>query len=285
MIEKSYQDQHLNFYLYKDKYNESRSDELFKAVNDNFNITNDISKASAVIVIGGDGTLLKVTRHPILNKLPILALNGGTVGKNLIDVTPESIPSLARLIYEQKCKVLEFPMIQVEAQDQSGRVHKYLAFNDVFVDRYYAHTVKYTAQVNTGGQAFDLTDSPISGDGILISTPVGSTGYARVISEMILPLHQNTLLVCPMASMVLSDKRKVHGLALVDDESLEVKFIDSDFRPARLAIDGAYIENEDGNFMFVTNINFSIAGNSNTIKLLSPSKNNFIKKQIDFIAR
>lgn len=285
MIEKVYQDNISTFYLFQDKYNQSRSKELFDAVQEHFNITSDINEANAVIVIGGDGTLLKVTRNPELNKLPILALNGGTVGKNLIDITPEKIPALALSIRNKDCKFLEFPMINVEAHDENGLKHEFIAFNDVFIDRYHAHTVKYQATINIRQEQLEITDSPISGDGILISTPVGSTGYARVISEVILPLHQSTLLVCPMASMVLADKRKLHGFALAEHESLDVNFIDTDFRPARIAIDGVYIKNSDNEHLFVERANFKIANKENKITLIALSENDFIKKQMNFIAR
>lgn len=272
------------FYLFFDKYNQERSSDLFEVVKNTFNITDIISEATAVIVIGGDGTLLKVARDPLLNKLPILAINGGTVGKNLIDVSVDNIPELHKRIIENNCKLLDFPLIEVEITENNDRSQTFFAFNDVFIDRYHAHTVKYIASISSADDTISITDTPISGDGILVSTPVGSTGYARMISEIILPLNQSSLLICPMASMVLQSKKKVHGFAITDDQSLNVEFIDTDFRPARIAIDGVYIfANSD--FLFVKKAKFKMSGNDHKITLISPSKSNFIMKQMEFIAR
>lgn len=286
MKETNFNIKNIKCFLFKDPYNEGRSKELFSAVEKSFEITTKINEADAVIVIGGDGTLLKVARDPILNKLPILALNGGTVGKNLIDINPEELPEVASKINLGECKLLEFPVIEAKIKDTTGNTHTHYAFNDIFIDRYLAHSVKYIAQVNTiDEETVEITDSPISGDGILVSTPVGSTGYARVISDIILPLHDKSMLICPKASMVLENKKKLHGFAIAHDQSLDVKFLDIDFRPARIAVDGIYLQDAKGNFIFAESANFKMCNDENTIKLISPSKNNFVRKQMDFIAR
>lgn len=286
MIERQVKSFDYKFYLFLDKYNQNRSKELFEAVQLEFNIVENISDATAVIVIGGDGTLLKVARDSSLNKLPILAINGGTVGKNLIDVSSDDIPELQQKIINNECKLLDFPMIEVNVVDENSINHTFHAFNDIFIDRFHAHTVKYSAQINSVGEdPIHITHSPISGDGILVSTPVGSTGYARMISEMILPLNQESLLICPMASMVLETKKKVHGFALTKEQDLNVQFKDTDFRPARIALDGIYINDSNGELLFVKDATFRLASDSHKITLISPSKNNFISKQMDFIAR
>ena len=92
------------FYIYKTSHNYDRNTELYDSVINLVKSTEDKSKAEAVIVIGGDGSLLDVVRDESLKGLPVLPINGGTVGKNLIDVAPEEIGGfITNYLLEGKC--------------------------------------------------------------------------------------------------------------------------------------------------------------------------------------
>lgn len=277
------------FFIMPDPYNEARNVELYNDVRRYLKITDDPTRADAYLCIGGDGTLFKAVRDPVRKKLnlPILPLNGGTVGKNLIDIESGKFTEFAAKLLHNQCNLVEFPMIEIEATNTEGETRTFYAFNDIWVDRLMSQSVRYDVFIEDK-ERFDghikLSEDYISGDGILFCTPVGSTGYARMLGEMVLPLHSNTILVAPMASM--TDKRKVHAFAINRNQSLRVDFHDADFRPARLAVEGVYIDYEEtGKHFFAQSIRIKISSPEHNIKLVTDDPIKFMQKQIDFIAR
>jgi NAD+ kinase len=281
-------DQNTPFYVVRDAYNLARSQWIFDAIDRNLKVTDDYSQAKAVIVIGGDGSLLNAVRKHNPSHLPVLALNGGTLGKNLVDVKKETIDAfLQDIVLTSQCELMALPMLSVAVTDIENINHQFYVFNDVWADRLDAVSVRY--QLTVIDPSFDedipITEEYVSGDGILASTPIGSTGYARMLGEMVLPLHKTTIMVAPIASMMVSNKRKVHALALDEHQSLLVNFIDTDFRKARLAIDGEYIKKAH-DYLVPKKMVISVANSpKRVVTLILPSRVDFLKKQMSYVAR
>jgi NAD kinase len=272
------------FFLLEDAFNQARAESLYAAIKAKLPLTSNPSQADCFIVIGGDGSLLQAVRHPERNGRPILALNGGTVGKTLVDT--DDIDALISKLLDGKCFVMQFPVIDIVVEGVCGEVRTYHAFNDVWADRLGARSVRYSLNFVGGDEApYDLShgDSLISGDGLLASTPVGSTGYARMLGDMVLPLNTKTIMIAPMASMV--EKRKVHAFLINEDQSLLVRFEDYDYRPVRFAVDGVYIEDEKGHFCIKSMKLNMMSHPESAISLVVLDRNSFMKKQVDFIAR
>lgn len=283
--------QNTKCFLLKDEFNFNRSERIYSALEDRLNLTENPDEAGCFIAVGGDGSLLKAVLHPQRGSKPIIGLNSGTVGKNLIDVKGGNLDLFIDKFLAGECLLIKFPMIEVVATSIDGRTRTFHAFNDAWVDRQYARSVRYHLGIRSAeftsaeDDTISLCDSFISGDGVLVCTPVGSTGYARMLGEMVLPLHTNTVLVNPMASMV--DKRKVHSFALDYNQTLHVQFDDLDFRPNRLAVDGVYVDfEESGNHFCVREITVRMENpDIKSVTLVCSDMNIFMKKQIDFIAR
>lgn len=275
------------FFLMKDDFNQVRSSHIYDALALRLNLVDHPKDSDCFIAVGGDGTMLKAVTHPERCEKPILALNSGTVGKNLIDVDGEKLCQVINDLLDNKCFEISFPMIEVVAINVSGKSTTYHAFNDAWVDRASVRSIRYRMSVedselsNFDCGSIDLCDDFISGDGVLVCTPVGSTGYARMLGEMVLPLHTKTFLVNPMASMV--DKRKVHAFALDYKQTLHVRFEDLDFRPNSLAIDGCDYD-QDGDFIKELHVRMANPDEKNVV-LIHNNMSSFIRKQLDFIAR
>ena len=139
-------------------------------------------------------------------------------------------------------------------------------------------------------EAFDqeiefISDSFISGDGVLFATPMGSTGYSRLLSETVLPLHKNTMMVNPMNCMVLASKRIVHSFAAAKDQKIHISFKDIDFRKNRLAVEGVYLTN-DGEYINVKELTIHLESEGKEyLEIIARKKEDFVKKQMAFIAR
>jgi len=160
-----------------------------------------IAKAEAFLVIGGDGTMINVTKiHGHLGK-PFYGVNRGTYGFYLND--HDNGDNFKKAM--KQAEWIEFPLLEVEIHLENGRVKNVLAMNDVWTK---------SISINPGGSAkhrlfidgqclsyFDDNgrEFPYSGDGIIICTPGGSTAYNFNVGGPVLGHKSDTFLLTPIA--------------------------------------------------------------------------------------
>ncbi len=161
-----------------------------------------LEDADIVAAIGGDGFLLRVL-HKNFSKT-ILPIHAGNVGF-LMNTLQNP---------EQEIKLNKYEIVDINALEISfttkGKQETEFAFNEVYIERRY-NTLS-TFKIN-----IDNTINNLKGDGILISTPLGSTGYNKTRGGAILPLDSNLLVLTPLASInafantkVLSNVEKIN---------------------------------------------------------------------------
>lgn len=126
-------------------------------------------KSDLVVVVGGDGTLLATARTAVLDDTPILGINLGRLGF-LVDISPlEMIASLDKIFsgnYEVDIRSLL--RVKIEAHQEP-----FLAFNDVVIHKWNtARLIEFETFIN------DQFVERQRSDGLIISTPTGSTAYA-----------------------------------------------------------------------------------------------------------
>ena len=100
----------MKFYVMRDPFNETRNGWLYSLVDDVLDVVSDPELSDAFVVIGGDGSLLNAVKDKRRGYRPILPLNGGSVGANLLDVTPDNALSLLNDIKQGKFIVDRFPL-------------------------------------------------------------------------------------------------------------------------------------------------------------------------------
>lgn len=141
-----------------------------------------------ILVLGGDGTLIQAARDTVERRIPLLGINLGNLGY-LAAIEKSGIPdAMDRLMAD--AYILEPRMMLKGAvcREQEGAVHN-LALNDIVVNRAGAlRVIDYEIYVN--GEFLNR----YSADGIIVSTPTGSTGYS---------LSAGGPIVSPMASMIV----------------------------------------------------------------------------------
>lgn len=154
------------------------------------------------IVVGGDGTLLHATREMIRYDIPLVGVNMGRLGF-LVDISPdqmeESLSSILRGEYVEDRRFL------LEAD--IGKAGHLLALNDVVLHKWNtARMIEFETSVD--GKFVDSQRS----DGIIVSTPTGSTAYALSGGGPLLEPSLNAIVLVPICPHRLSNRPiVVHG--------------------------------------------------------------------------
>ena len=163
-----------------------------------------------VIVLGGDGTMLQAARSAAYHDIPLIGVNLGTVGY-LAEIEPAGIDeALDRILagdYYTENRMMLYGTV--------GEKNDY-SLNDIVITRKSAmqmQTINYDIYVN------DMLLSNYHADGIIISTPTGSTGYSMSAGGPIVEPSADLILITPICphtinsrSMVLPDNMKIEVL-------------------------------------------------------------------------
>ncbi len=125
-----------------------------------------------IIVVGGDGTILRVARDLACWNLPVLGINLGQKGF-LAEIEVEQMERFLQYISNNQFSYQERMMMETSLLRGDRELGKYMALNDIVVSRGpFSRIIKVETYVNE-----DFMES-YSGDGVIVATPTGSTGYS-----------------------------------------------------------------------------------------------------------
>jgi len=173
---------------------------------------NDLVAASdLIVVLGGDGTLLSVARALDSHSVPILAVNFGSLGF-LTEITLEEMLATLESALTGKATSQVRMMIDIEVLRDEGCFAEYRALNDVVLTKGALARI-IDIDVNIDSQ-FVAT---YKADGLIVSTPTGSTAYALSAGGPIVYPTLGAMLVTPIASHTLTFR------ALVVPDSVTVE--------------------------------------------------------------
>lgn len=180
---------------------------------------------NAILVIGGDGTMLRAIRRYWSMRLPFIGVNAGHIGF-LLNNPSELLNSnsFSDLILRQ------LPMLYVEIEHEDGRIENALAFNDAWVERATSQTAWIELKING-----KVKIPKMISDGALVSTPAGSTAYARAMGAQ--PLLADTQALILAGSNVLSPP-SWKSVLLSADAEIEFTALDPVKRPINGYVDG-----------------------------------------------
>jgi len=180
-----------------------------------------------VIVLGGDGTLLDAARRFAANGVPILGVNLGSLGF-LTEVRLADLYSTLESWCEGRHLLDERVMLHAE-QWHDGKVKtSFEAFNDVVVSK--------GEIARMGGFAVELDGKSVArfrADGVIISTPTGSTAYTLAANGPILTPNVDALVVTPICPHLLT----LRPIVVRGDAQLSVR-IENVANVALLTVDG-----------------------------------------------
>ena len=186
-----------------------------------------LDEADVVVVLGGDGFMLN-TLHAILDSgrtVPAYGLNLGTVGF-LMNRYRGCAGLTERL---RKAKRIGVAPLRMEAVTQTGRRAVSCAINEVSLLRETRQTAKLEVSVNGRVRIPELAC-----DGVLLSTPVGSTAYNLSAHGPILPLDSRMLALTPISPF---RPRRWRGAILPDRSRVSFRVREPAKRPVAVVAD------------------------------------------------
>lgn len=170
------------------------------------------SAVDLVVSLGGDGTLLSVARHPAPG-VPVLGVDiGGTLGF-LTACSPEEFPRLLEAALRGEAPVERRRLFDVTVSQPGRPPRRYRVVNDAVVSR---SALARIAVIRV--EADGAVVSRYRGDGIIVATPTGSTGYNLSAGGPILEPQMPALLLTPICPHTLS----LRPLVLPDSVRLEL---------------------------------------------------------------
>lgn len=186
-----------------------------------------IHNSDALIVLGGDGTMLAVSRIVGGRKIPVIGINMGNLGF-ITEIPRENLLECLEEIFTGKFEMEERSMLNAEVFREDKNIFSYLGLNDIVIGK------GIMAKISN----FDLIInnqyvSTIKADGIIVSTPTGSTAYNLSAGGPILYPTLRGIVFTPICPHTLS----VRPVVLPDDFIIDI-VISSHVRDIFLTIDG-----------------------------------------------
>jgi len=183
-----------------------------------------LEEADVVVCLGGDGFLLE-TLHRVLGfRIPVYGINCGTVG---FLMNPMGVADLRERL--RNAQASELHPLRMKATTHEGEVHEALAFNDVFLFRQTRQAAKVRIEIDGRTRLEELVC-----DGVLVSTPAGSTAYNLSAHGPIVPLSANLLPLTPISAF---RPRRWRGALLPSSAHVTFTLLEQPKRPAAAVAD------------------------------------------------
>ena len=166
-----------------------------------------------IIVLGGDGTLLQAARDVVHLDIPLLGINLGTLGF-LAEVDKNSVyPALDRLLTDDY-ELEERMMLEGKIYRGDELVGKDIALNDIVIGREgHLRVIRFKNYVN------DSYMNSYNADGIIISTPTGSTGYSLSAGGPVVSPSASMMIMTPIAPHTMNTR----SIILSGEEAVTVE--------------------------------------------------------------
>ncbi|MEA4882862.1 MAG: NAD(+)/NADH kinase [Clostridia bacterium] len=156
-----------------------------------------------VIVLGGDGTLLSVARRAADRRIPILGVNMGNLGF-LTEVEPDSIEPALEALVSGDYRVEERMMVEATVMRAGRDIARFTGLNDIVISKgAFSRMVKLDIYVN---DEFFVT---FPADGVIVSSPTGSTAYSLSAGGPLINPSIDVLLVTPICPHTLFSRSLV----------------------------------------------------------------------------
>ena len=196
-----------------------------------------VNDAELVISLGGDGTLLTTARALVDKNTPLLGINLGRLGF-LADVSFADFEAYLDAVVEGRYTVEKRFFIEGEFFRGAKQVSTNMALNDIILHSYESSSmIEY--QISSGGDLIHVQRS----DGVIVTTPTGSTAYALSGGGPIMHPSLETLAIVPICPHTLSNR----PIVLPADQPIEVS-LSAESNLARVTYDGhshVIMENDD----------------------------------------
>lgn len=153
-----------------------------------------------IMVVGGDGTILRIAGQSSLYRKPVLGVNCGTVGF-MSELEPDEL-ELVKAVKDGRFTLDDRSMLDIQVFNSIGEeVYSTVALNEAVVTKGFFNRVIPLSVIVDGQEVFKF-----SGDGVIVTTPTGSTAYSLAAGGPILAPSSDCLAVTPICPHSLTIK-------------------------------------------------------------------------------
>ena len=211
------------------------SSESIEAINTKKNLIkkygqNKAENADIIIPIGGDGFLLKNLHDYNELNLPFFGINLGSIGFLMNSNTNKNLEKIIEKSHETILKPLE-----MTAKNVDNKKFFSIAYNEVSLMRQIHPAAKINIKINSIERMKELIC-----DGVLVSTPAGSTAYNLSAHGSIVPLDSGILALTPISAF---RPRRWKGVLLKENNNIKFSVMDFKKRPVSVTADNTEFRN------------------------------------------
>ena len=180
--------------------------------------------ADVIVALGGDGLMLQTVHKLFKRGLPIFGMNRGSIGFLMNDYSPNDLLERLDLTEAQAIHPL-----RMKVKTAAGKTQTALAFNEVSMLRETRQAAKLRISIDGRVRMEELIC-----DGILLSTPAGSTAYNLSVNGPILPIDAALLALTPISAF---RPRRWRGALLPHSAKVVFEIMEADKRPVSAVAD------------------------------------------------
>ena len=190
----------------------------------------EIDVSDAIIAIGGDGMLLKALRNSLKANIPVFGLNKGNVGFLMNELSYEDLEKRVSIAN----KVITHPL-KMKTNNIDNETVTESAVNEVSLSRQTHQAAHLKISIDNKERLSELVC-----DGILVSTPIGSTAYNLSAHGPIIPLNANILALTPISAF---RPRRWKGALLPENVKIRIEILDFKRRTVSATADNIEVRN------------------------------------------
>lgn len=169
------------------------------------------------IVLGGDGTIIQAAHDLAEKGIPILGINLGTLGF-LAEIEKNHLYESLDSLFIDQCSLENRMMLMGNVQSNGKQVYSGFALNDVVITRSgFSRIISFSVYVNN-----ELVDR-YRGDGVIISTPTGSTGYNLSSGGPVVKPDAGVMIITPICPHSLTAR----SLVVSSSDKIKIKINES----------------------------------------------------------
>lgn len=209
--------------------------------------TVDDSNPDVVVAIGGDGTMLSAIRKYRHFGIPFIGIDTGTLGF-LNTIMPENLETIVDVFEQKNFRVEKYPTIAVKMSTVDGTTIEDYAFNEAIIRHYEPRLLHSKIYIN--GYPFNY----FTGDGLVISTPIGATGYAIWTGGAVVHTDLSAYQITPLAPNDNSVNRPMSASMVIPASTkIDIEVMDADRKKVAVSVDGNHCTDK-----FVTKTQISL---------------------------
>lgn len=157
-----------------------------------------LKKADIIIPVGGDGTIIHTAKHAVKENKPVLGINAGRIGF-LAGIEIDELDRLRDLV-DGNYKIEKRIMLEVIHKGQDFE-NKYLAFNDAVISK-----GSLSRMIETDVYCNDRYVISYRADGLILSTPIGSTAYNLSAGGPVVEPNLESIVMTPICPQSLFNR-------------------------------------------------------------------------------